>query len=267
MGLVGRINRSPLTHELIKRLHLRRLANAALNTFPVVRRLPGSGVRYRIPYIDSITLADEIFVQRVYDGSIPRDLRTFADVGSNVGQFIALVAHVTGNRDVRGIALDADPDMVRQTEWVVHANELTGVQPMLGLAGREPAGTRADFFIHPARVKSSRFPTDEPGQPDKGAWKRRTVAHLDLEAVWRGVLGDARCDLLKVDIEGGETDFIREDNPFLARVDRVVLECHKWIIEPRLIDARLAAVGLEKRATLHETVALAVVRYARRGLD
>ena len=50
------------------------------------------------------------------------------------------------------------------------------------------------------------------------------------------------------------------------RVDRIVVECHKWVVAPEEIAARLAAMGFEKRKTLHETDGLAVITFARRGL-
>lgn len=264
-SLVDTLNRSPLTHTLIKALRLRPIANAALQRVPLVRTLP-SGVRYRLPYLDSIALAEDLFGRRIYDAAIPPRLSTFCDLGSNVGQFVALVADRTGSRDVRGLAVDADPAMVRETSWVVRANGLDGVHPVVGLVGDGAPGTPADFYLHPARIKSSRFAVPEPGQPEKGDWIKVRAAYVDIDAIWRGTIGDVRCDLLKIDIEGGEDAFVREDNPFLARVDRVVIEVHKWIVDARDIVARLSRAGFEERGTLDETEALAVLRFARAGL-
>lgn len=263
MRFVDAVNRSPLTHRLIKLLRLRPLANAALARVPVVKKLPRTGVRYRLRFLDSITLADELFGKKIYDAAIPEDLQTFADIGSNVGHFIALVAERTGRRDVRGLAVDADPAMVEETSWVVRSNGLHGVHPILGLAGDGDPGTKGDFFLHPVRVKSSRFTTPEPGQPDKGDFSRIQVPYVDLERLWRGTLGDVRCDLLKIDIEGGETDLVKADNPFFARVDRIVLEIHKWVVQPEEIDGRLEGMGFAKRATIDETVGLVVAIYER----
>jgi FkbM family methyltransferase len=264
MRLVDVVNKSPLTHELIKRLRLRSLANAALGRVPIVRRLPRTGVRYRYKYIDSITLADDLFGRRIYDPAIPESARTFADLGCNVGQFVALLAERTGRRDISGLAVDADPAMIEETSWVVQNNGLHGVHPILGLVGSGVAGEKADFFLHPVRIKSSRFAVPEPGQPDKGEFERIQIPYIDLEALWRGALGDARCDLLKIDIEGGETDLIQPDNPFFRRVDRIVLEIHKWVVAPEVIHERLVAMGFEKVATLDDTIALEVSSYARR---
>ena len=128
MRIVDALNRLPFTHKLIKAMHLRPLANAALHAMPIVRKLPRTGVRYRLRYLDSITLADEIFGQHVYDGAIPEKLETFVDLGCNVGQFVALLAEQTGRRDLRGLAIDADPEMIGETWWVIQQNRLDGVQ-------------------------------------------------------------------------------------------------------------------------------------------
>jgi len=267
MRIIDTVNRFPLTHQVIKTLRLRPLANRALKHIPIVRRLPRTGVRYRLRYLDSITLADEIFGQNVYDGAVPASLETFVDLGCNVGQFVAYLAEKTGRRDLQGLAIDADPEMIAETSWVVRDNRLDGVHPVLGLIGSGAPGAQGDFYLHPVRVKSSRFAVPEPGQPDKGAWSRIRVPYLDLEALWRGIMGDRRCDLLKIDIEGGEADLVQPDAPFFARVDRVVVECHKWVVAPDEITRRFAAMGLEKRRTLHETDGLVVATFARAGVS
>jgi hypothetical protein len=39
---------------------------------------------------------------------------------------------------------------------------------------------------------------------------------------------DARVDLLKIDIEGSEIEFLRAHGVFLERVDAVLIEWHLW---------------------------------------
>ncbi len=238
--------------------------SAALDRFPIGRVLP-SGVRYRCRYLDSVTLAEEIFSQRSYARAVPSTVRTFVDLGCNVGQFVAFVADVTGRRDLRGLAIDADPDMVAETQWVVDVNGLSSVTALQGLVGAPSAAVeQKDFFLHPCKIKSSAYALDEPGQPHKGDWKKTRVPTIDLEATWRARIGDdVRCDLLKVDIEGSEADFITEDNPFLRRVDAVVVEVHKWVVDPAVIDARLRANGFAKVTDLWVTEAFAIAHYAR----
>lgn len=262
--LVEWLNQQRATHYVISRLGMRRVLNRALGAFPVVRTLPRTGVRYRCPYVDSFTLADELFAKHVYDAGIPERLETFCDLGSNVGQFVALLCERAGRRDLRGLAVDANYEMVEQTEWVLRHNELYGVRALCGLVG-EPgqAGQAEDFFLHPVGVKSSAYAVDEPGHDDKGDWTRVRVLRIDLEAVWKGIFGDARCNLLKIDIEGSEADFMREDNPFLARVDAVIMEVHRWVIDPALMDERMKRLGFTKMGVLDDEKTHCVSHYRR----
>jgi FkbM family methyltransferase len=258
------LNSLRVTHFAIDQLGLRRVLNSALGRFPIVRTLP-SGVRYRCRYLDSITLAEEIFSERVYARSVSPDIRTFVDLGCNVGHFVAFLADVTGGRDLRGLAVDADPDMISETEWVLETNHLSAVIPVCGLVGAPGVSDgERDFYIHPCKVKSSAYAVDEPGQPNKGDWHPVRVRTIDLETTWRERVGDdVRCDLLKIDIEGSESDFIAEGNQFLARVRSIVVEIHKWVIAPAEIESRLRALGFAKVATLCDAEGLSVVHFAR----
>jgi FkbM family methyltransferase len=261
------LNQQRFTHFAINRLGMRRVANAVLARVPIRRTLPGTGVRYRCRYLDSIALAEEVFSRRTYGPAIPAAVASFVDLGCNVGFFEAFLAHVTGRRDLRGLAVDADADMVRETSWTLRANGLSSVHAIHGLVAgpaRAEAGEEADFYLHPVRIKSSAYAVDEPGRPFTGPWRKTRVAVVDVERAWSERFGDVRCDLLKIDVEGGEADFITPDNAFLWRVDAVVVEIHKWVIASDAVDSRLAALGFAKTATLVDGPTLAVATYALR---
>jgi FkbM family methyltransferase len=262
VNIVDALNRTPLTHLLLDRPRVRNAANAVLRVAPLVRTLPRTRIRYRCRYVDSIALADQLFHQGIYDRALPLDLETFADLGCNVGHFVALLVERTGKRDVRGIAIDADRDMVRETSWLVAENELDGVVPIVGLVGTPGKNGIGEFHVHQVTLRSSRFTVAEPGQRE-GGWKTRRVQYVDVDALWRAVVGDVPCDLLKIDIEGSETDFVNEENPLLRRARRVLIECHRWVVAPEVIDARLRAIGFSHRETLHEAETARVAFYDR----
>jgi FkbM family methyltransferase len=258
------LNRRRLVHFAIDRLGGRRAANAVLARVPVRRTLEGSGVRYRCRYLDSIPLAEEVFREQVYAPAVHRGIRTFVDLGSNVGYFAAFVAHVTGRRDLRGLAVDADPDMARETAWTLSVNGIASVHAVHGLVTAAGRTGESDFYLHPVKIKSSAYSLDEPGRPfADGGWRKTRVEAVDVGALWQRHFGDARCDLLKVDIEGGEADFITQDNPFLRRVDAAVVEVHKWVTTLPAIDAAMRSAGLERVRTLRDSPGLAVAHYAR----
>jgi FkbM family methyltransferase len=261
MGILENLNGSPIFHSVIDGLKLRSAAGFALAKMPIVRKTK-NGIKYRLKYVDSIPLEQEIFTRKVYDRALTQDITTFVDLGCNVGQFVARVADFTGRRDLRGIAIDADRDMFNETAWVIRANALDGVVPVLGLVGSaNESGKVGDFFVNDVKIKSSRFTTADGHFAKKDAWRKTSVPYLDIELLWRGIMGDERCHLLKIDIEGSEADFITPDNPFLKRVDRIVIESHKWIISSGEIRTRLAQAGFIKNETLEENEMLEVASY------
>jgi len=66
-------------------------------------------------------------------------------------------------------------------------------------------------------------------------------------------VGDVRCDLLKVDIEGEELNFFRNEKQFLRRVGTIVVERHKnRVAKQEMVDA-LVSQGFKLVKTSHET--------------
>jgi FkbM family methyltransferase len=264
MAYIEWLNRQRLTHVAIERLGVRPMANAVLARVPLRRKLPRSGVRYRCRYLDSIALAEEMFRQEVYAPAVTPGVATFADLGCNVGYFEAYLAHATGRRDLRGLAVDADPEMVAETEWTLAANGLRSVHAIQGLVARPGSGGEGDFFVHAVRMKSSAYPLDEPGRPfAHDEWRKTRVRVVDLERAWVERFGDERCHLLKMDIEGAEVDVVDEGTAFLRRVDAAVVEIHSWVVAAGAIDARMQSLGFRRAQTLRETAALVVARYTR----
>jgi FkbM family methyltransferase len=264
-NLLERLDESKALHYVADSLGGRALVNRVLHRLPVPRTAP-DGARYRVRYLDTLPLANEIFVQKIYDESIDPGLRTFVDLGSNVGLFLARLAERTGRvgeraSQIRGLAIDADPAMVDETRWTISANRLDGVVPVHGLAASPSAGPEheEDFYLNSCRMLSSRFTVDEPGQTVKADWTRVRVASVDVERIFRDRVGDVPCDLLKVDIEGSERDWFVKENTFLQRVRRVVIECHRWILPLEELLARMNELGFGPPRYVRQTDALAVI--------
>jgi FkbM family methyltransferase len=257
MPLLRWLDQQPATHFAIDRLGGRRVADAILGRVPANRRLEGSGVRYRHRSIDTFMTADEIFGRKVYEVSGLSDVRTFADLGCNVGLFVAWLAHKTGRRDLRGLAVDANPRLVDEVKWVVRANGLSGVHAVTGLIGAPGGASPQDFYLSPVSLRSSRFPDG------KGEWRKVSVPSVDIEERWRLLLGDVPCQLLKMDIEGGEADFLRPDNPFWPRVEQVILEWHGWVITEREVEGRFNALSFEKLRDLSRGDNTGIAHYRR----
>jgi FkbM family methyltransferase len=267
MTLAQRLDGIPGFHHLIRLLRVRQVVGFFLKLVPLVKTLPGSGVKYRRRYLETFFLADEFFTRNAYSKVIdPKATRTFVDLGCNAGLFAALLAHETGRRDLKGLMIDANPEMVEESSWLLKTNQLTGIKVLHGLVGASKAGTdKAEFFILPSNLGSSQFPVYEPGKPPKGDWTKVTVSNIDLEQAWVAHVGDVRCDLLKVDIEGSEKHLFRNEAAFMRRVDRVVLEWHKWIVSRGEVEQDLHAAGLKLVEVLQEEETSGIAWYQRVG--
>jgi FkbM family methyltransferase len=254
----------PAFHLLVRTLRLRQIAGALLRMKPKVGSLPKTGARYRCRYLETILLADELFKRNVYLESLTaKPISTFVDLGCNVGLFPVLLTELTGRRDLRGLLIDANPEMVEEATWHVNANQLKQVVPVFGLAGAANAGQTVDFYLLPSNLGSSQFPVYEPGKPQKGAWKKVTVPCVDVETLWLKNFGDVRCDILKIDIEGSEKTFLQTDKKFLQRVDSIILEWHKWIVNREEVERMLTEQGFKLAQVLEELGQTGIAWYRR----
>lgn len=259
------LDKLPVFHIIVRALRLRQVAGWWLRISPRIKVLPKSGARYRCRYLETILLADELFHRNVYLKAIdgPR-LKTFADLGCNVGLFPLLLAELTGRRDLQGLLIDANPQMIEESAWHVAANQMAKVIPVFGLAGAAQAGQTVDFYLLPSNLGSSQFPVYEPGKPPKGAWKKLTVPCVDVETLWVKNFGEVRCDLLKIDIEGSEKTFLQTDRQFLRRVDSILLEWHKWIVRRDEVEAMLTEQGFVLVEVLEELEQTGIAWYRRK---
>jgi FkbM family methyltransferase len=235
--IIARASRSALLRHITRTLRLHKVASAWLRRRPVVKELPGSGVVYRISHLESIPLAVEMLDQgSLYpDDILPSPLGSFADLGCNVGYFTCWLAHRRG-RALKGIMVDANPEIIKEAQWHASANGLNDVHALHGLAGSTQAA--AEFYLYDSNICSASQPLDSVLPELKGKWTKISVPALKIEDVWRERFGDSRCDLLKLDIEGLEADFVRLERQFLQRVNVIIAEWHSW--------------GTTKEAFLHD---------------
>jgi FkbM family methyltransferase len=229
------------------------------------KRLP-SGVVYRSARVESIPLAVEMFEKGLtYDREyLRRDITNFIDLGCNVGYFTILLADMAKGKKLKGLMVDANPDVIEEAQWHVMANpQLHDVYPVLGLVGSEPAEAKGDFFVYASNICSSREPVAGPGQNLTGEWKRVTVPCVTIQKLWDDRFAKERCHLLKVDIEGAEFDFFRHEKAFLDRVDSILLEWHKWSSQLEPIKEFLAPLGFQLVKVFEEDANLGTCLFER----
>lgn len=254
----------PVVHKAIRLFRVQQIASRALTVIPYRRKLRRTGLEYRVRFLESLLMADEIFQRGIYREAFEgKDVKTFMDLGSNVGFFTLFAVEETGRRDLVGLVVDGNEQMASESRWHAERNELGKVHVRHGVVGYPPGVTEATFFVNPSNVASSAQPVLNPDVPAKGESKPVKVPAVDILAEWKKIAGDARVDLMKVDIEGFECDFIKNTSETLAFTDRLVIEWHKWVTGRSEVDALLADQGFALRKVISEDPHCGVAIYDR----
>jgi len=174
-----------------------------------------------IPELDSFFSFSEIFVTGEY-GSLLQDIplpARWIDLGCHTGYFTLYLAWqhaLAGNTNWRSLLIDADPRMEKLAKATIKTNRLDGQCTILsGLISRHE-GER-DFALRTGMGSSSDL--DMTGVQ---AVKRvRTVSPAEILTVF-----PPPYDLIKVDIEGGEYDFLEHYTEVYTKASFVLLEWH-----------------------------------------
>jgi FkbM family methyltransferase len=260
--LMSRLQLRPEFHKAIKALKLVEIASKMLSWRPLKRSLP-NGTRYRVRYGESLLMADEIFNRQVYrDPFEGRDIKTFVDLGSNVGYFTCYAMERIQNADAFGMSVDANPKMADETRFHIEDNNWRNVKGIWGVVGYPLDLEEAPFFLNPSNISGSAT-TLNPNIPAKGKQEEIKVATVDLNKAWRDHAGERRVDVLKVDVEGFEVKVLETIPDLLKRTDAVVLEWHKWVTPREPVDEVLGRAGLRFQKIVTEDPHCGVAYYAR----
>lgn len=259
--LMSRLQLRPEFHRAIRALKLVELASAVFKLRPLQRMLP-HGSRYRVRYGESLLMADEIFKREVYcDPFVGRSVRTFVDLGSNVGYFTCYAADRIG-KDAIGLSVDANPKMAAETQWHIESNGWSRVKGVWAVVGFPSGVEQAPFFLNPSNISGSATVLN-PNIPAKGAQQEIKVPTVDLNRAWREHAGDAPVDVMKVDVEGFEVKVLDTIPELLQRTHSVVLEWHKWITPRDPVDEVLGRAGLRFVKVVTEDPHCGVAFYER----
>ena len=263
--LISSLSRSTVLRRIVRGLRLNRLANWWLHHFPQVKKLPGSGVIYRATRLESIPLAVEMFEKgNLYNAALlPKDFTTFADLGCNVGYFTCWLAHLARGRRLQGLMLDANPEAIKEAQWHARANKLNDVFAVHGIVGESNLSGAVDFYLYESNICSTSQLPDIEKMGLKGKWTKISVPCVNLGKQWRQHFGDTRCNLLKIDIEGSEMGFLRAEQPFLAHVDSVLIEWHKWRVGFDEVNSFLSAEGFTFVKTVEENEQMGTAFFGR----
>jgi len=175
------------------------------------RALPGP-ILYR-PGTSDVAVAWELFHAREYDCTRTWDFATVVDCGANVGMFLAFAVMQMGERLRRYVGVEADRAAFELLELQAAAVAIQSRSLLLQVAAWEHDGEVRFDDRGPSwgRHVSSRGPT--------------RVRAMTIESILDAA-GLEQCDLLKLDIEGGERTVLPRMKSWGPRVRRVVAELH-----------------------------------------
>ena len=159
--------------------------------------------------------------------------------------------------------LDANPAAVEEARWHAQANGMQEVFGLHGIVGEGQPGDFTEFYLYESNICSTAQVPDTVKLELKGKWEKIRVPCVSLEAHWRQHFGDARCHLLKVDIEGSEMQFLQSEASFLALVDSILIEWHKWRVSLDEIQSFLSQHGFTRVKTLEENEHLGTAYFRR----
>jgi FkbM family methyltransferase len=184
----------------------------------------------------------EIFARDVYRlAEVPSKLNTVVDLGGNVGLFAVRVAGMCE----RVLSFEPMPENFER----LRANT-TGLENVF--AFRQAVGGHdgaLSLYCSTTSRGTGRFST-QPQPEIHDASQASQVECISLDTLFRRH-NVARCDLLKIDIEGSEYDvLLKAPDDVLARIDRIHGEYHPANDRPDALNAlrgRLEKSGFRSR--------------------
>jgi FkbM family methyltransferase len=259
------ISRSGLLRKTFRTLRFHRLYNYWLEHIPRTKVLGQDEVFYRCRRTESVSLALEMLEGgNAYDtGLLPDNYSTFADLGCNVGFFACLLAYHAKGRRISGIMVDANPAVLKEARWHVQKNNWPDVFVMEGLVGNANRTGDADFFVYEADT-CSMAQLGEAQAGDIKGFRKITTRVLSFGREWSSKMGNQRCHVLKLDIEGSELEFFQTEGEFLKLVDSIFVEWHTHRVSFKELDTFLTSKGFCLGKIIEDFGTLGTAFYKRR---
>jgi FkbM family methyltransferase len=184
-----------------------------------IRVRGGIALRYRLNRGDMQSVR-EVWIDEVY--RLPFDVapeQVVIDLGANIGLSSVWLAHRYGCK--MAVAVEPSPDNARLARINLALNNLSG--EVLEAAVGASDGT---VYFHDD-VDSNMGRVAESGRP---------VRQVSMDTVLARLPGDAKIDIVKMDIEGGEGPLFESNLTWLGRVKSIVAETHREVIDhPALV--------------------------------
>ena len=255
MSILNVMQRTPWINSTVKTLRLHHCIDFILARWPLRKTTP-HGCRYCIHTVAGLIVANEIFGTDVYVDAVRlANPKTFVDLGANVGYFPLLVADLTGSKSICGLVVEPNPGLIPAINSHIQINGLANVRTIQAAVTTAGQVGHIDFFINPSNIASSVSGEFNPLIVAGTGIQKISVATVDINLAWEEHFpNEPVVDLLKIDIEGAEMDFLQGNPEFMARVGAVLIEWHKWICTFDQISLLLHDYGFSLRHVAYEDI-------------
>lgn len=226
---------------LINLFRVREGVTFFLSRFPMTLTKDHQPIRIRC--WSDILAYTEIFHVGIYDKVFEKlEVRTLLDLGCQSGMTLMRLAS-KAKRPIQGILIDANPLAIQRCQSNIASAGLEGVHVFFGAVGcalhaMNSEKTMASFVVRPNELESS--------LSDYGSKAKEVsieVPVLNVHALWEKQMGEQECDLLKIDIEGAEEEFLRSEQGFLRKTKACLVEWHSPHSTSHSLEISLRAAG------------------------
>jgi FkbM family methyltransferase len=154
--------------------------------------------------------------------------------------------------------------VLKEARWHVEKNQWSRVFVMEGLLGDGQQTGTADFYVNEADTCSMAQLGEAQAKDIKG-FKKITVPVLAFGREWSQKMGNQRCHVLKMDIEGSELEFLRAEADFLKLVDSIFVEWHVHRVPFQELDSFLKSQGFDLVKIIEDLGPLGTAFYRRKS--
>lgn len=211
-----------------------------LKLIPFLKSVPinlhfKSGGKIKIVDFMSLFIYTEIFIDECYDLSF-NDEKTLniIDIGSNTGMFILRMKQCYPNSFITGY--EPMPFVFKQLSDNLNNNSIQDCKVFQkGVGGKN---RMEKLYIHPTNIGGNSFFKD----------MTKNSSFIEIEVIdiheMLANLGDADCDLIKLDCEGAEYEILKSLTPeTAAKIKRIIYEPTPSIYNPSELNDYLASLG------------------------
>jgi len=175
----------------------------------------GNLIFYPLDDFKLLSIISEIYHKKIYDVREIRNFNFICDVGAHIGLFTLRISKQAPNGKI--ISIEANPTNFKFLLKNVLINGLSKRVYALNIAAGQRKG-RTILWLS----TSSRGDSSTKRWHNAGSAGHLLVDMLPLD----DLLPNTICDLMKIDVEGAETDVLRGLEKCCTKIKRLVMEIH-----------------------------------------